>query len=108
MPAEHTEAAAEDVTVYLAGGRTERHEGVSRERACELEMTLGSSPNIMRIDVDPAGHGDAGEWRPGECDRCYGEVVNGAPVPVHCACLIGQGASEADCVCGPAALVVAA
>ncbi|MGH6654584.1 MAG: hypothetical protein ACRDVE_05190 [Actinocrinis sp.] len=59
MPAEQTDRATEDVTVYLANGGTERHEGVTRERARELEMTLGSSPNIVRVDVDPAGHAEA-------------------------------------------------
>jgi hypothetical protein len=44
----------ENVTVYLADGSTERFEGVTRERAAEIELTLGSSPNIMRIDVEPA------------------------------------------------------
>lgn len=55
-PVEHANGhpVAEDVTVYLADGRTERFEGVTRERARELELTLGSSPNIARIDVDPA------------------------------------------------------
>ena len=44
----------ENVTVYLADGSTERFENVTRERAAEIELTLGSSPNIMRIDVEPA------------------------------------------------------
>jgi hypothetical protein len=45
---------AENVTVYLADGGVERFENVTRERAAEIELTLGSSPNIMRIDVEPA------------------------------------------------------
>lgn len=44
-----------DVTVYTADGHTEQFPGVSHERARELELTLGSSPNIARIDVDRAG-----------------------------------------------------
>jgi hypothetical protein len=44
----------ENVTVYLADGSTERFENVSRERAAQIELTLGSSPNIARIDVEPA------------------------------------------------------
>lgn len=44
----------EDVTVYLANGHTERFENVTRERAVQIELTLGSSPNIARIDVEPA------------------------------------------------------
>lgn len=43
---------------------------------------------------------DAQEWREGECDRCYGETVDGPLGPIYCACAIGQGASEDDCVCG--------
>lgn len=44
---------------------------------------------------------DAEEWREGECDRCYGETVDGPLGPIYCACAIGQGASEDGCVCGP-------
>lgn len=50
----HGAAVTENVTVYLANGRTETFEGVTRERAVEIELTLGSSPNIARIDVEPA------------------------------------------------------
>lgn len=49
----HGVTVTENVTVYLAGGTTETFEGVTQERAAEIEMTLGSSPNIMRIDVEP-------------------------------------------------------
>lgn len=45
---------AEDVTIYLADGGTQTFKGVTRERAAEIELTLGSSPNIARIDVEPA------------------------------------------------------
>lgn len=44
----------ENVTVYLANGRTEQFPDVTRERAVQIELTLGSSPNIARIDVEPA------------------------------------------------------
>ena len=44
---------------------------------------------------------DAEEWREGECDRCYGETVDGPLGPIYCACAIGQGASEDGCVCEP-------
>lgn len=46
---------------------------------------------------------DDDEWRPGECDHCYGETVDGPLGPIHCACAIGQGADEDDCHCGPPA-----
>lgn len=51
QPGEQTE----DVTVYLADGGTQTFKGVTRERAAEIELTLGSDPNITRIDVEPAG-----------------------------------------------------
>lgn len=41
------------------------------------------------------------EWRPGECDHCYGETLNGPLGPIYCACAIGQGAGWEDCRCGP-------
>jgi len=49
---------------------------------------------------------DAEEWRPGECDNCYGGDENGVTAtgplgPLYCACFIGQGADEEDCRCGP-------
>lgn len=44
---------------------------------------------------------DAEEWQSGECDHCYGQTVNGPLGPLYCACQIGQGADEDDCVCGP-------
>lgn len=49
---------------------------------------------------------DTEEWRPGECDRCYGGDENGVTAdgplgPIFCACFIGQGANEEDCRCGP-------
>jgi hypothetical protein len=44
---------------------------------------------------------DAQEWREGECDHCYGETVNGPLGPIYCACAIGQGADQDECVCGP-------
>lgn len=40
--------------------------------------------------------------RLGECDRCGlapGEVIE--PLGICCACWLGQGASGADCMCGP-------
>lgn len=40
------------------------------------------------------------EWRDGECDRCYGETVNGPLGPIQCACAIGQGADLENCLCG--------
>lgn len=43
------------------------------------------------------------DWRQGECDHCYGETVTGPLGPVYCACAIGQGSDEEDCVCGPPA-----
>lgn len=48
----------------------------------------------------------AGEWKPGECDHCYGGDENGVTAtgplgPLYCACRIGQGADEEDCRCGP-------
>jgi hypothetical protein len=54
MPRQQQPQQTENVTVYLANGRTERFDGVTRERAVEIELTLGSSPNIARIDVEPA------------------------------------------------------
>lgn len=52
---------------------------------------------------DPDGYLDepGDDWRQGECDRCYGETVDGPLGPIYCACQIGQGASEDDCVCAP-------
>lgn len=47
------------------------------------------------------------EWQPGECDHCYGGDENGVTAvgtlggAVYCACFIGQGAAEDECVCGP-------
>jgi len=52
------------------------------------------------IDI-PEDEDDAEEWREGECDHCYGETVDGPLGPIYCACQIGQGADEGDCVCGP-------
>jgi hypothetical protein len=51
---------------------------------------------------------DAQEWQPdqGECDNCSGGDANGVTVPngplgpLYCACKIGQGATEEECVCG--------
>lgn len=43
----------------------------------------------------------ADEWQEGECDHCYGETVDGPLGPIYCACEIGQGADEDNCVCGP-------
>lgn len=45
--------------------------------------------------------GPTDEWRPGECDMCFGVTLQGPLGPVHCACAIGQGASEDECRCGP-------
>lgn len=42
-----------------------------------------------------------GEWRPGECDNCWGDTIDGPLGPIHCACAIGQGAGDEDCRCGP-------
>ena len=44
---------------------------------------------------------DSDDWHEGECDHCYGETVDGPLGPIYCACAIGQGADEDDCVCGP-------
>lgn len=53
-------------------------------------------------------YGGSDDWRQGECDHCYGETVHGGPFgPIYCACAIGQGASEDDCVCGPPTEVTA-
>lgn len=41
------------------------------------------------------------EWQEGECDNCFGETVQGPLGPIYCACAIGQGAADEDCVCGP-------
>lgn len=50
---------------------------------------------------------DAQEWKPdqGECDNCSGGDANGVTAtgplgPLYCACFIGQGATEEECVCG--------
>lgn len=56
-------------------------------------------------DYDDEPQGDD-EWRPGECDHCYGGDENGVTAdgplgPLYCACLIGEGAAEDDCHCGP-------
>lgn len=56
---------------------------------------------------------DAEEWRPGQCDHCYGGDENGVTAigplgPVFCACFTGQGASAEDCRCGPPAEEAAA
>ncbi|MFJ2162549.1 hypothetical protein [Streptomyces sp. NPDC087856] len=42
-----------------------------------------------------------GEWKPGECDHCYGETIVGPLGPIYCACAIGQGAGWEECRCGP-------
>ena len=52
-------------------------------------------------NVDVPDSDDAEEWREGECDHCYGETVDGPLGPIYCACAIGQGADEDDCLCGP-------
>ena len=44
---------------------------------------------------------DSEEWRPGECDNCYGGDENGVTAtgplgPLYCACFIGQGADPED------------
>lgn len=44
---------------------------------------------------------DSDDWRAGECDHCFGETVDGPLGPIHCACAVGLGADEDDCVCGP-------
>jgi hypothetical protein len=53
-------------------------------------------------DFDPD---DCAQLHPGrlegECDHCYGETVDGPFGPVYCACAIGQGADQDECVCGP-------
>ncbi|MFJ6386420.1 hypothetical protein ACIQJT_02305 [Streptomyces sp. NPDC091972] len=41
------------------------------------------------------------EWKPGECDHCYGQTLDGPLGPIYCACAIGQGAGYEDCRCGP-------
>lgn len=56
---------------------------------------------------DEGDYPDAEEWREGECDRCYGETVHGPLGPIYCACSIGLGADEDDCVCGPPAQAAA-
>lgn len=49
------------------------------------------------------------EWRPGECDHCFGGDEDGVTAtgplgPIYCACVIGQGAErDEDCHCGPVA-----
>ncbi len=53
MPRQQQQSA-ENVTVHMTDGRSERFEGVTRDRAREIELTLGSSPNIDRIHVEPA------------------------------------------------------
>jgi hypothetical protein len=50
----------------------------------------------------------ADEWRPGECDNCYGGDEHGVTAtgplgPLYCACRIGQGADADTCRCGPPA-----
>jgi hypothetical protein len=54
MPRQQQPQQRENVTVCLADGRTETFENVTRERAVQIELTLGSSPNIARIDIEPA------------------------------------------------------
>ena len=49
---------------------------------------------------------DSEEWRPGECDMCFGGDENGVTAtgplgPIFCACAIGQGAPVDECRCGP-------
>ncbi|PJN00845.1 hypothetical protein CG740_23365 [Streptomyces sp. CB01201] len=44
---------------------------------------------------------DEAEWRPGECDHCFGQTVSSPFGDIYCACAIGQGADPDDCVCGP-------
>lgn len=56
----------------------------------------------LERDDDP----DAEEWREGECDHCYGGDENGVTAtgplgPIYCACFIGLGAHEDECLCGP-------
>lgn len=55
---------------------------------------------------DDGYYEDSGEWQPGDCDRCSGGDENGVTAtgalgPLYCACRIGQGAADEDCVCGP-------
>lgn len=57
---------------------------------------------------DDEDEGQDDEWRPGECDNCYGGDENGITAtgplgPLYCACRIGQGADAEDCWCGPGA-----
>ena len=58
-------------------------------------------------DEDRAVQDDGdGEWREGQCDRCYGGDENAVTAtgplgPLYCACKIGQGADLENCYCGP-------
>ncbi|MET8544110.1 hypothetical protein ABZW03_26190 [Kitasatospora sp. NPDC004799] len=56
-------------------------------------------------DLDEHDEFDAsslGDWSPGECDNCAGGEPVETPIGLlGCACLMGQGAAPADCVCGP-------
>jgi len=50
----------EDVTVYYSSGPPDHYRGLTRDQAREIELTLGSSPNVVQIDVTPAAAGEAG------------------------------------------------
>ncbi|MFD9567720.1 hypothetical protein [Streptomyces sp. NPDC059994] len=68
---------------------------------CQAEFIDGSWDYCGCDDCNDREAADAEEWRPGQCDRCYGETVSGPLGDVHCACAIGQGADPEDCQCGP-------
>lgn len=88
-----------------------------------MTNTVETDPGLDERDEEPCGEGMCrcdcgggcpcgcdcpgdGEWKPGDCDHCYGGDENGVTATgpfgaVFCACAIGQGADEEGCRCGP-------
>jgi hypothetical protein len=70
-------------------------------------MPYDPDEDFVYIDEDDDDVPDGREWQPyqGECDNCSGGDANGVTAtgplgPLYCACKIGQGATEEECVCG--------
>lgn len=101
-----------DVTLTRPTGESATFGPMPKVDAAFVALAAAATGHSARIDSgvhqqEPAANtyvdyeDDSDDWRQGECDRCYGETVDGPLGPIHCACAIGQGASEDDCVCGP-------
>lgn len=81
----------------------------AEEKADEIALDMADEERWAAEAVKASPEGDDWEdeeedneeWRPGECDHCFGQTVTGPIGDIDCACALGQGAAPEDCVCGP-------